>query len=299
MSEPLAPEDFPGPKDLPILGNVRAIDLAQPIESLMSLAREYGPIFKLTTPGGISVVVSGVDLVSEICDDARFDKVITAGLSILAEGPVDAGLFTAETDDPMWARAHGILMAPFSMQAMRDYMPAMIDIADQLMGKWDRLNPGEEIDVPADMTRLTLDTIALCGFGYRFNSFYRETPHPFVQAMVRVLDESQARLRQLPIQTRLKISAQRQFEEDQAFMAGLVDDLIREAPSHGRCRGQHGPARPHDHWSRQTDRTDPAGREHPRPVHHVLDRRPRDDQWTAVVRHLLPARAPGIPRPSA
>ena len=78
----------------------------------------------------------------------------------------------------MWARAHGILMAPFRMQAMRDYMPAMIDIADQLLDKWDRLNPGEEIDVPADMTRLTLDTIALCGFGYRFNSFYRETPHP-------------------------------------------------------------------------------------------------------------------------
>ncbi len=178
-------------------------------------------------------MVSGVDLVSEICDDARFDKVITAGLSILAEGPVDAGLFTAHTDDPMWARAHGILMAPFSMQAMRDYMPAMIDIADQLMGKWDRLNPGEEIDVPADMTRLTLDTIALCGFGYRFNSFYRETPHPFVQAMVRVLDESQARLRQVSIQTRLKISAQRQFEEDQAFMASLVDDLIRKRRAMG------------------------------------------------------------------
>ena len=57
----------------------------------------------------------------------------------------------------------------------------MIDIADQLMDKWDRLNPGEEVDVPADMTRLTLDTIALCGFGYRFNSFYRDTPHPFVR----------------------------------------------------------------------------------------------------------------------
>jgi cytochrome P450 / NADPH-cytochrome P450 reductase len=233
MTEPLAPEDFPGPPGLPFIGNVRAIDLAQPIESLMSLAREYGPIFKLTTPGGISAVVSGVEEVSEICDDARFDKVITAGLSILAEGPVDAGLFTAHTDDPMWARAHSILLAPFSMQAMRDYMPAMIDIADQLMDKWDRLNPGEEIDVPADMTRLTLDTIALCGFGYRFNSFYRETPHPFVQAMIRVLDEAQGRLRQLPIQTRLKISAQRQFEEDQEFMASLVDDLIRKRRAMG------------------------------------------------------------------
>ena len=107
-------------------------------------------------------------------------------------------------------------MAPFSLQAMRDYMPTMVDIAEQLMDKWARLNPGEEVDVPADMTRLTLDTIALCGFGYRFNSFYRDTPHPFVEAMVRRADESQARVRQLPIQTRLKIRAQRQLDEDQA-----------------------------------------------------------------------------------
>jgi cytochrome P450 / NADPH-cytochrome P450 reductase len=41
----------------------------------------------------------------------------------------------------------------------------MTDIATQLVGKWERLNPEDEIDVPADMTRLTLDTIGLCGFG--------------------------------------------------------------------------------------------------------------------------------------
>ena len=87
----------------------------------------------------------------------------------------------------------------------------MLDIADQLMDKWERLNPGDDVDVPADMTRLTLDTIALCGFGYRFNSFYRDTPHPFVEAMVRTLEESQRRMRQLPIQTRLRIRAQRQM----------------------------------------------------------------------------------------
>ena len=89
------------------------------------------------------------------------------------------------------------------------------------------------VDVPADMTRLTLDTIALCGFGYRFNSFYREEPHPFVQAMVRTLAESQARIRQLPIQTRLRIRAQRRVEEDQAFMNGLVDGLIAERRAQG------------------------------------------------------------------
>ena len=93
--------------------------------------------------------------------------------------------------------------------------------------------PGRGGGRPGDMTRLTLDTIALCGFGYRFNSFYRDTPHPFVQAMVRTLSESQARARQLPIQTRLKIRAQRQVEEDQAFMDDLVDRLIAERRAQG------------------------------------------------------------------
>ena len=54
----------------------------------------------------------------------------------------------------------------------------MLDLAEQLMDKWSRVNPDDDVDVPADMTRLTLDTIALCGFGYRFNSFYRDTEHP-------------------------------------------------------------------------------------------------------------------------
>ena len=56
---------------------------------------------------------------------------------------------------------------------MRDYVPMMNDIATQLMQKWERLNPGEPVEVTADMTRLTLDTIALC-VRLRFNSFYRD-----------------------------------------------------------------------------------------------------------------------------
>jgi len=56
--------------------------------------------------------------------------------------------------------------------------------------------------------------------------------------MVRVLDEAQARIRQLPIQTRFKISAQRQFEEDQDFMASLVDDLPRKRRAMGDAAGK-------------------------------------------------------------
>ena len=233
MSMTIGLDGIPGPHGLPLVGNVFDIDAHNPIEGFLHLAQEYGPIYKLNVPGGTRLFVSGPELVAEVCDEARFDKLVAGGLANLRSGAAGSGLFTSETQDPLWQRAHNILVAPFSLKALREYMPKMLDIADQLMDKWGRLNPGEEVDVPADMTRLTLDTIALCGFGYRFNSFYRETPHPFVQAMVRTLAESQARARQLPIQTRLKIRAQRQVEDDQAFMNDLVDRLIAERRAQG------------------------------------------------------------------
>ena len=226
-------EDFPGPRGVPVLGNLFDLDQHNPIPSVIKLAQEYGPIFKLSTPNATRVIVSGHEVVNEVCDDARFDKFIAGGLVEMSKGVAGHGLFTTKTEDPLWQRAHAILMAPFSMQAMEQYVPKMQDIADQLLSKWDRLNPDDIVDVPADMTNLTLDTIALCGFGYRFNSFYRETPHPFVAAMIRSLLEAQTRGRQLPIKTRLRVRAQRQFDDDQAYMEGLVDSLINERRQQG------------------------------------------------------------------
>jgi cytochrome P450/NADPH-cytochrome P450 reductase len=168
--------DLPGPHGVPVLGNMFDIDLQNPIQSVIKLAKEYGPIFKLSSPNATRIIVSGLDLVNEVCDDARFDKFIAGGLVEMSKGAAGHGLFTTSTEDRRWQRAHAILMAPFSMQAMEAYVPKMQDIADQLISKWERLNPDDAVDLPADMTNLTLDTIALCGFGYRFNSFYRDPP---------------------------------------------------------------------------------------------------------------------------
>jgi cytochrome P450 / NADPH-cytochrome P450 reductase len=233
MTETISLDSIPGPRGLPLVGNIRDIDSHNPTEGMVKMAREYGPIFKLAFPGSIRLFVSGLELVDEICDDERFDKKVGGGLAAFRGGPVTTGLFTADTENPLWSRAHNILMAPFSMQSMRDYIPAMLDIAHQLMDKWERLNPDEDVDVPADMTRLTLDTIALCGFGYRFNSFYRDTPHPFVAAMVRALLYSQQEARQLPVQSRLKVRARRQAEEDTKFMNDLVGKLVEERREQG------------------------------------------------------------------
>ena len=155
-------------------------------------------------------------------------------MAALASGPAGRGLFTSETQDPNWRKAHNVLLPAFSMDAMRGYHPRMLDLATQLMLKWERLNPDDTVDLPADMTRLTLDTIALCGFDYRFNSFYRDTPHPFVLAMLNTLEAAQAAARELPIQAKLQPARAKKVRADQKFMVETVHGIIEERRKSGR-----------------------------------------------------------------
>ena len=225
-------QPIPQPQTLPMLGNLLTVEASAPVQDMMRLAREYGPIFQLDLPGRKLVVVSGFDLVDELSDEKRFDKKVWSPLKGVRAFAGD-GLFTAQTQEPNWSKAHNILLPNFSQKAMQSYHPMMLDIAEQLALKWERLNPEDEIDVVGDMTRLTLDTIGLCGFDYRFNSFYREDMHPFVNAMVEDLEEALGRLHRLPVQNKIRVESQRKFQANVDLMNNTVDRVIKEQRESG------------------------------------------------------------------
>lgn len=223
---------IPQPKTYGPLGNLPQIDFHRPLQSILKLSDEYGPIFRLDMPGRSEIFISSPELVADACDSSRFDKKIWEPLQKVRAFTGD-GLFTSGTDEPNWRKAHNILLPSFSQKAMQSYHAMMADIAVQLVQKWSRLNPGESIEVPEDMTRLTLDTIGLCGFDYRFNSFYRETPHPFIVSMVRALNEAMNQLQRMKWKDLLMVGTKRRYVRDIKTMASLVDRIIAERKEHG------------------------------------------------------------------
>ncbi|MDH6352121.1 cytochrome P450/NADPH-cytochrome P450 reductase [Brevibacillus sp. 1238] len=223
---------IPQPKTYGPLGNLPSIDQSQPILSMGDLAKEYGPIYRLTLPGFTTLIVTGHKLVAEVCDITRFDKEVSGVLENVRVFAGD-GLFTSRTTEPNWRKAHNILLPTFSQQAMKGYHDMMVDIASQLVQKWARLNPNETIDVADDMTRLTLDTIGICGFNYRFNSFYKEKHSPFIESMVRALNEAMHKSSRLAIQNMLMVKTRQQFQEDIQTMFSLVDKIIEERKRNG------------------------------------------------------------------
>ncbi|MEW2398873.1 cytochrome P450 [Streptomyces sp. NPDC046862] len=195
-----------------------------PLQQVMDLMREHGPVVVRRLHGRDTLFVSDLDLVTELADEQRFAKAIGPALHNVREFAAD-GLFTAYNDEPNWAKAHDILMPAFALGSMRTYHPVMLRVARRLIDAWDGAARDERpVDVADDMTRMTLDTIGLAGFGYDFGSFERDQPHPFVEAMVRCLEWSMNRLGRLPGGD--YSAADAAFRADADYLAQVVDDVI-------------------------------------------------------------------------
>lgn len=232
MSEQPTYARIPEPPETFLLGHLLTLSAETPVQDMWRLARELGPIYRMEMRGRVVIVLSGYDLVNEVCDEKRFDKSIRGGLRLVRRFGGD-GLFTSKTEEPNWNKAHNILLPNFNQKAMQSYHPMMLDIAEQLMLKWTRLNAEDEIDVAHDMTSLTVDTIGLSGFDYRFNSFYHDKEHPFVGAMADALGITMDELRDAPMEGLIRQSRDRRLQEDIRTMNDTVDRIIKDRRASG------------------------------------------------------------------
>ncbi|WP_328931483.1 MULTISPECIES: cytochrome P450 [unclassified Streptomyces] len=216
------------PRRVPFLGDVLGADRRTPLQDTLRYARQLGPIFRRKAFGKEFVFVWGADQVADMADESRFAKHVGLGVANLRPVAGD-GLFTAYNHEPNWQLAHDVLAPGFSREAMAGYHPMMLSVAERLTDHWDReLAAGRPVDVPGDMTKLTLETISRTGFGHDFGSFERDRPHPFVTSMVGTLSYAQ-RLNSVPspLAPFLLRTATRRNEADIAFLNNTVDAMVR------------------------------------------------------------------------
>lgn len=223
---------IPSPPGLPLLGNIADIDSELPVKSFSHLVDIYGPIYRFSLGGSSRVVIGSQALMNEVSDESRFSKIVSAGLKQVRNGVHD-GLFTAYgAQEKNWGIAHRILIPAFGPLSIRGMFDEMHDIATQLVMKWARHGPDYVIPVTDEFTRLTLDTIALCALDYRFNSYYYETMHPFIQAMADFLKESGDRARRPAITQMFYQQAQQKYGEDIELLRRTSDEVIKARREH-------------------------------------------------------------------
>ena len=218
---------------LPLIGDVLSFDADTPSQSAMKLA-QLGPVFEFRFLGARYVVAAGSDAVAELNDESRFCKHVGPDIEALRLLGGD-GLFTAYNDEPNWQKAHDVLMPAFSQQSMRRYHAIMFDVADELTARWDER---QIVDVSADATRATLETIGRCAAGHPFGAFDSEEPHPFVEHMVAGLKGADrvGMLRQTFLPRFLARRAEREVLGHAEAMHRIADEIIAERLREGPGR---------------------------------------------------------------
>ena len=221
---------IPQPKESWLLGNVKEIDHDLPIGSFRRLAKLYGPIYQLNLVGRTNIFVGTQAFSHAACDEKVFEKEVSGSLEQVRTFAGD-GLFTAYNTEPNWTLAHRILIPAFNPLAIKRMQPAMTDVACQLLLHWDH-HAGQVFEATEQYTKLTLDTIALTAFNYRFNSFHSKEMHPFVNTMVKLLKASGPRGRRPELLNKLMWSSEAEFQTDTKSLHALCDEIVAERKKH-------------------------------------------------------------------
>lgn len=204
---PSAEGPLPGPDQL--VGRPRALGVDL-------LGELHGSLFYSDFNGGIrKLYACSLELVSELCDETRFAKNLTATLARVRPLAGD-GLFTAYHGEPNWQRAHDVLLPGFSYAGLRAYHAAMLDINCKLIDRWDASVGAQSVDVSNDLQKLAMDTVALAGFGSRFESFDCPGLAPIPQSFTTALGELVSEV-QTPV-----------FTQELSTLHNFIDGLITE-----------------------------------------------------------------------
>lgn len=151
---------------------------------------EVGGVYSLRLGGQKETIVTSREVFEELCDEKRFCKHITGGIAGLGELLGD-GLITARSHHEKWHVSHALLKPLMGPERIRDMFEDMKDICSQLCLKWARAGETTPLDVSSQFTCLALDTIGLCAFNHRFNSFYGNGgAHTIIKDIIDFLGEA-------------------------------------------------------------------------------------------------------------
>ena len=171
ISTPTAPQtlrtlaELPGPRGIPLLGNLLQIETPRMHQQLEAWCAEFGPFYKLKLGSRPILVVGDHAATAAALRDRPDGFRRTARMEeIGSEMGLLPGVFGVNGE--AWKRQRRMVMAGFDPTHVRRYHPALVKVSQRLTARWRRAaRQGAAIDLQADLMRYTVDAIAGLAFG--------------------------------------------------------------------------------------------------------------------------------------
>ncbi len=162
-------EDLPGPKGLPLIGNLHQLDATKVHLIFEDWAARYGSIYQFRMGSTRVVVTSDPAMIEEalrarpetLRRDAKMD-VILSEIGI-------RGVFNAEGE--AWRPQRKLSVAALAQRNLRHLYPSIRTVAERMKLRWEKSAARDDrLDMVEELKRFTVDVTMLIAFGYDANT---------------------------------------------------------------------------------------------------------------------------------
>ncbi|XP_054857082.1 cytochrome P450 2K6-like [Eublepharis macularius] len=174
----------PGPKPLPLIGNLHQLDLKRPYRTMLKLSKQYGPVFSLQTGFQKMVVLTGYETVKEALVNQADAFAERPMIPIFQDYEKGYGVVFAHGEN--WK-----VMRRFALTTLRDYGMGKRTIEDQiveechcLIQKFETFE-GKPFENTAIMNAAVANIIVSILLGKRY-----EYEDPTFQKLLNLIDEN-------------------------------------------------------------------------------------------------------------
>ncbi|NWH48361.1 CP2K6 protein, partial [Fregata magnificens] len=130
VSKSRARENFPpGPRPLPIIGNLHIMDLKRPYRTMLELSKTYGPVFSIQMGLRKMVVLSGYDTVKEALVNQADAFAGRPEIPVIAETGKGKGVIFSDGEN--WK-----VMRRFTLTTLRDFGMGKKAIEDRVVEEY-------------------------------------------------------------------------------------------------------------------------------------------------------------------
>lgn len=218
---------LPGPKGLPVLGNLLQINLQKLHSILEEWADNYGDIYQFKLFNKTVVAISEPALIQSILRDRpeTFRRVST--IEQVGAELGSNGVFAAEGEQ--WRHQRQITMQAFKPEQLRQFFPVLHRITQRLLINWQQVAETERIfDIQADWMRFTVDVTTNFAFGYDINLLEKKGDDSFQWNLEKFLPVFNRRANALfPYWHLVKLPSERAMEQSLASIKETINTFIQ------------------------------------------------------------------------
>lgn len=217
--------ELPGPRGLPLLGNLLQVDTSRLHLIAEQWSRTYGECFRFRIGRRPFLVLANPETIAAVLRDRPDGFHRTERLSAIANDMGFNGVFTANGES--WRRQRPMVMASFDPNHIKTYFPALVKVTRRFARRWQRAAAaGETIDLQADLMRYTVDVTAGLAFGADINTL--ESDREVIQAHLDKIFPSLFKRLMAPVPT-WRWFRDRKLDGHLQALRSAVEDFIAQA----------------------------------------------------------------------